>query len=85
MSNDKVILRAKIQALADFDLSNYEIAGRLKTSEATVRRWRHKKTVRDKSRSGRPTILTPTTKDNIERNERSIGVICSKMRQKFEL
>jgi transposase len=59
-------MRATIQALARTGATNKEVAIQVDCSEATVKRWKFRHGVCDSLRTGRPSILTPQDKDEIQ-------------------
>src|SRR5690348_13918783 len=58
--------RVKIQKLEKEGFSNKEIAQKLDVGRTTVFKWKDKKTVFDKKRSGRPTVIGNFEKKKIK-------------------
>ena len=69
MSSERKHIRSKIQALAEAGVGIKEIAKRLDVSRNTVRKWVRKEDadISDVERSGRPTKMTPNSKEKIRK------------------
>lgn len=69
MSSPRKHIRSKIQALYDAGISIRGIANQLSVSRATVQKWVRKPDgdVADASRSGRPSKMTPNSKERVRR------------------
>ena len=58
--------RLEIQTRLKLGESIMQISREMNTSDKTVRLWKNRDYVRDNDRSGRPSVLSPTTKNMIK-------------------
>lgn len=60
-------VRMKIKTLGEEGYTPLQISRKLEVDPKTVYKWRDRETVKDQKRSGRPTVLSPTTKNMIKK------------------